>query len=44
MRPGSIFLAVLAAAAWSLLAGCAPARHYEAALVRHDLLLAERAP
>lgn len=43
MRPGPILLAVLAAAAWSLLAGCAPARHYEAALVLHDMAAGEGA-
>jgi hypothetical protein len=37
MRSSTVLLAALAAVTWSLLAGCAPARHYEAALVLHDL-------
>lgn len=42
MRPRPIFLALLAAAALVLLAGCAPARHYQSALVLQDLAAAER--
>lgn len=42
MRPGTLFLAALTAVLL-LLAGCAPARHYESALVLQDLAAGEGA-
>lgn len=43
MRPGTLLLAALAVGLASLLAGCAPARHYESALVLQDLAAGEQA-
>lgn len=40
MRSSTVLLAALAAATWSLLAGCAPERRYEAALAALALLAA----
>lgn len=43
MQPGTILLAALAVGLASLLAGCAPARHYESVRVLQDLAAGENA-